>query len=299
MTLRQRRTTTLRSHLFGPALHLFAGVHDALSARIAEEAGFSGLWASGLGISAQLGLRDANEASWTQVVEAVDHMAEATRVPVLVDGDTGWGDFNNVRRFVAKLEARGAAGVCIEDKVFPKMNSFQSNGREALAQVGEFCSRLRAAKDAQRDPDFIVVARVEAMVVGGSVAEALERAGAYAEAGADAVLIHSKQPSAEQVMDFMRQWRALRPVLLVPTAYLHSTSPEALHAAGASVIIRANELLRSAIASMQRSAKALLATERALESEIAPLSEVFRLQRMEELNNARERYLAPVREEKP
>src|SRR5688572_3082973 len=141
MTHRPRRTTTLRAQLADPSLHLFAGVHDALSARIAEEAGFSGLWASGLGISAQLGLRDANEHSWTQVVEVVDHMAEATHVPILVDGDTGWGDFNNVRRFVSKLEARGAAGVCIEDKVFPKRNSFHVNGLEALAEVGEFCGR--------------------------------------------------------------------------------------------------------------------------------------------------------------
>jgi phosphoenolpyruvate phosphomutase len=291
--------TKLRAYLSAPSLHLFAGVHDALSARIAEEAGFSGLWASGLGISAQLGLRDANEASWTQVVEVVDHMTEATQVPILVDGDTGWGDFNNVRRFVSKLEARGAAGVCLEDKVFPKLNSLQSNGREALAAVGEFCARLRAAKDAQRDADFVVVARIEALVVGGPVAEALERAGAYAEAGADAVLIHSKQPTAEQVVDFMRQWGGRRPVLLVPTTYLHSTTPAALHAAGASVIIRANELLRSAIASMQRSAKALLATEPSLENRIAPLSEVFRLQRMEELNDARERYFSKAREDEP
>src|SRR6059058_6604410 len=97
---------------------------NALSARIVEEAGFSGIWASGLSISAALGVRDNNEASWTQVLEVVEFMADATRIPILLDGDTGYGNFNSARRLVQKLESRGIAGVCMEDKLFPKTNSF-------------------------------------------------------------------------------------------------------------------------------------------------------------------------------
>jgi len=150
--------------------------HNALSARIAEEAGFGGIWASGLSIAAALGVRDANEASWTQVLDVVEFMADAADSPILMDGDTGYGNFNNVRRLIAKLEPRGIAGVCLEDKLFPKTNSFHHGDTQPLAAVDEFCGRIRAAKDTQRDPDFVVVARTEAFIAGHGLTEALVRA---------------------------------------------------------------------------------------------------------------------------
>src|SRR4051812_20607135 len=100
------RTTRLRQLLESPDLTFLMEAHNALSARIAEEAGFQAIWASGLAMSAALGVRDANEASWTQVLEVLEFMAGATGAPILMDGDTGFGNFNNVRRLVAKLEAR-------------------------------------------------------------------------------------------------------------------------------------------------------------------------------------------------
>ena len=99
------------------------GLGLAISAKIVEEAGFKGIWASGLAMSAALGVRDSNEASWTQVLEVLEFMADATQIPILVDGDTGYGNFNNVRRVVQKLCQRGIGGICIEDKLFPKTNS--------------------------------------------------------------------------------------------------------------------------------------------------------------------------------
>ncbi len=98
--------------------------HNGLSARIVEEAGFEGIWASGLTMSASFGLRDNNELSWSQVVDHVAFMVEATSIPILLDGDTGYGNFNSMRRLVRKLEQVGVAGVTIEDKLFPKTNSF-------------------------------------------------------------------------------------------------------------------------------------------------------------------------------
>ena len=96
--------------------------HNGLSAKIVEESGFQGLWGSGLSISAAMGVRDNNEASWTQVLEVIEFMSDATTIPMLLDGDTGYGNFNNMRRLVTKLEQREIAGVCIEDKLFPKTN---------------------------------------------------------------------------------------------------------------------------------------------------------------------------------
>ncbi|MFP3607234.1 isocitrate lyase/phosphoenolpyruvate mutase family protein, partial [Paraburkholderia sp. SIMBA_053] len=104
-----------------------------------------------LAISAQYGVRDNNEASWTQVVDTLEFMADASDLPILLDGDTGYGNFNNVRRLVRKLEQRGIAGVCIEDKVFPKTNSFIKGEAQPLADIDEFCGKIKAGKDSQTD----------------------------------------------------------------------------------------------------------------------------------------------------
>jgi len=117
--------------------------HNGLSARIVQEAGFAGIWASGLSISAALGVRDNNEASWTQVLEVCEFMSDATQIPILLDGDTGYGNFNNMRRLVQKLEQREIAAVCIEDKLFPKTNSFINGDRQPLADVEEFAGKIK------------------------------------------------------------------------------------------------------------------------------------------------------------
>ncbi len=117
------------------------------------------------------------------------------RSPILLDGDTGYGNFNNMRRLVRKLEQVGVAGVTIEDKLFPKTNSFLRGEQQPLADIDEFCGKIKAGKDSQADPDFVLVARVEALIAGWGLDEALRRAEAYHRAGADAILIHSRQSS--------------------------------------------------------------------------------------------------------
>src|SRR5262249_290359 len=183
-----RRCAALRRELTSPQLSFLMEAHDGLSAKLVEEAGFPGIWASGLAISAALGLRDNHRASWTQVLEIVEFMGDGTRLPILVDGDTGYGNFNNVRRLVRKLCQRGIAGVCIEDKLFPKTNSFIGEA-QPLAAIDEFCGRIKAGKDSQSDDDFSLVARIEALIAGHGLDEALRRAEAYHAAGADALLI--------------------------------------------------------------------------------------------------------------
>src|SRR5215207_10122255 len=132
-----KKTTQFKQLLGSGQLEFLMEAHNGLSARIVEEAGFKAIWASGLSISAALGVRDNNEASWTQVLEVVEFMADATEIPILLDGDTGFGNFNNVRRLVRKLEQRGVAGVCLEEKLFPKTNSFLGAGPQELADIGE------------------------------------------------------------------------------------------------------------------------------------------------------------------
>jgi phosphoenolpyruvate phosphomutase len=283
----------LRELIASPTLTFIVEAHNGLSARIVEEAGFEAIWASGLTIAASLGVRDCNEASWTQIIEIVEFMADATSVPILVDGDTGHGNFNNARRFARKLEERGAAGVCLEDKTFPKTNSFV-DGAPQLADVDEFCGRLRAAADARRHDRFVIVARTEALVAGRGQEEALRRAEAYWRAGADAILVHSARVDADEVVAFKQAWGETLPVVVVPTKY-YRTETAVFRRHGFSAIIWANHLLRACISAMEQTAAQLRHDEclHRIEAAVAPLDEVFRLQRMDELHRAERTYLQP------
>ena len=178
-----KKTTMFKNMLLSGDLEFICEAHNGLSAKIVEEAGFKGIWGSGLSISAAMGVRDNNEASWTQVLEVLEFMSDNTSVPILLDGDTGYGNFNNMRRLVNKLEQRGVAAVCIEDKVFPKTNSFIKGENQPLADMDEFALKITAGKDAQTDDDFCIVARTEAFIAGWGLGEALKRAECYRQAG--------------------------------------------------------------------------------------------------------------------
>lgn len=292
------KSARLRALIEGPEMGFLMEAHDGLSAKIAEEAGFNAVWASGLSMSAALGVRDSNEASWTQVLEVLEFMADATSIPILMDGDTGYGNFNNVRRLVAKLCQRGIAGACIEDKLFPKTNSFIGHG-QPLADMEEFCGKIKAGKDSQTDPDFVLVARVEALISGWGLDEALRRAHAYQEAGADAVLIHSKQSSAGEIMSFMREWDDSCPVVIVPTTY-YGTPTDQFRAAGINAVIWANHSVRASINAMRDAAKMIFEEESVvgLEDRIATVKDIFHLAGNAELKDAEDRYL-PVDDEAP
>jgi phosphoenolpyruvate phosphomutase len=287
-----QKTRQLKQIINSPQLSFLMEAHSALSARVVEEAGFEGIWASGLSISSSLGLRDCNEASWTQILDVAEYMSDATQIPILLDGDTGYGNFNSVRRLVRKLEQRGVAGVCIEDKVFPKKNSFICGAAQPLADIDEFCGKIRAGKDSQRYDDFVIVARIEAFIAGWGLREALRRAEAYRQAGADAILIHSALSNASEILAFKREWGDRSPVVIVPTKY-YQTPTDVFRSAGISVAIWANHVLRSALAAMQQTARHLFEMQSAasIERSIAPLSEVFRLSAEDELLSAEDRYL--------
>jgi phosphoenolpyruvate phosphomutase len=272
--------------------------HNGLTAKLVEEAGFEAIWASGLSLSAALGVRDNNEASWTQVLDVLEFMADASTLPILLDGDTGYGNFNNVRRLIKKLEQRNVAGVCLEDKLFPKTNSFINGEKQALAEIDEFCGKLQAAKDTQDDPHFVVIARTEAFIAGWGLEEALLRATAYADAGADCILVHSKRKDSQDIMAFMKAWDNRKPVVIVPTQY--PTEPMAKFVeAGVGNFIFANQTLRTTITAVQQNLKKLFETRdlMSVEKSIAPVSEIFRLQNTKELEEAEDRYLPDTSDE--
>lgn len=269
--------------------------HNGLSARIVEETGFKGIWASGLSISAQLGLRDNNEASWTQCCDVFEYMSNATSIPILVDADTGYGNFNNARMLVRKLEQLGVAGACIEDKLFPKTNSLlDERSAQPLADVEEFALKIRAMKDTQTDENFCVVARVEAFIAGWPLEEALRRATAYSEAGADAVLIHSKKNDPSDIEAFMKHWdnAKMAPVVIVPTNYPKMPTSR-MNELGISTVIWANHNVRASIAAMQKTSKMIFEEQSLINAskDIATVKEIFRLQNQDEYLQAEDKYL--------
>jgi len=286
------KTTQFKQMLQSNRLEFILEAHNGLSAKIVEETGFKGIWGSGLAISAALGVRDNNEASWTQVLDVIEFMSDTTTIPLMLDADTGYGNFNNVRRLVNKLEQRKIAAMCIEDKLFPKTNSFINGEAQELAKIDEFAGKIKAAKDTQQDPDFCVVARIEAFIAGWGLDEALKRAEAYSNAGADALLVHSKKSTAEDIFNFMEIWKDTCPVVIVPTMY-YNTPTEEFQKCGVSMVIWANHLLRSSVKAMQHTASQIYKDTAisSVENEIVPVKEVFRLQNADELKAAEKLYL--------
>lgn len=288
------KSAKLRALLGSNELEFIMEAHNGISAQIVEKAGFKGIWGSGLSMSAQFGVRDSNEASWTQVVDMLEFMSDATEIPILLDGDTGYGNFNNMRRLVKKLEQRGIAGVCIEDKQFPKTNSFIDGERQPLADVDEFSGKIKAGKDSQHDDDFCIVARVEALIAGWGIKEALRRAEAYHKAGADGILIHSKLSRASEILEFANEWANRSPLVIVPTIY-YSTPTDIFRKANISLVIWANHMIRASVAAMEKTSAAIYANESVanVEDNIAPVKKLFLLQGAAELSEAQERYLNP------
>lgn len=286
-----KKTTQLRALIESDELEFVMEAHNGLAARIVEEAGFKGIWGSGLSMSAAMGVRDNNEASWTQVLEVLEFMSDATTIPILLDGDTGYGNFNNMRRLVKKLEQRDIAGVCIEDKLFPKTNSFVGEA-QPLADMEEFCGKITAAKDTHADDDFVVVARLEGFISGWGLKDVLKRAEAYRKAGADAVLVHSKKSVPTDIDAFMAEWGNRLPVVIVPTKY-YSTPTSHFRETGISLVIWANHNVRSAIKAMRETSARIFEDQSLVnvEGAVATVSDIFHLQGAAELEQAEKKYL--------
>ena len=291
------KAKAFRALLQGANPIVLAGAHDAISAKLVERAGFDAVWVSSFGISAaQKSMPDANVVTMTESLEVAKNINAAVRIPVIADCDNGYGNAINVLRTATEFAAAGIAGISIEDATFPKRCSLYP-GRHDLVPVEEMAGRIRAAKSAPGGEELVVIARTEALISGLGLEEALKRATAYARAGADLLLIHSKAKSSREVLAFATEWKGETPLVVVPTMFPNA-SVEELSQAGFKVIIFANQALRAAVAAMRDQLKLLRKEGRAevIDGAIASLQDVYDLVGVDEFQ-AREEQFIPSSQE--
>lgn len=273
----------LREGLVAERPVVAVGAHDAMSANLIERHGFDAVWVSGFGVSAMAyGLPDLNLVTMTETLAVTCRIESITGLPVVVDCDNGFGGYSNVVRTVLEFDRAGVAAVCIEDNLFPKRNSlYQGSSRRELIDTKEQARRLHAAKQAQESPAFVLIARVEALIAGHGVGAAIERAVAYAEAGSDAILIHSKDKSLTEIEGFLTEWRKTgieTPLVAVPTLFPDYTAAE-LHTKGFGMVILANQPMRASVQAMEETLRLLREEGKpaAADPHIAAVNHIFDL----------------------
>ncbi|MBX9943567.1 MAG: phosphonopyruvate hydrolase [Reyranella sp.] len=267
--------------------------HSPLSAMLAAEAGFDAVWASGFELSALYGVPDVSVVSMTQHLEMTRAIVERSGLPVVADIDTGFGNAINVLYAVEQYERAGAAAVVMEDKSFPKVTSLVAGGRQDMVRIEEFQGKIEAARAARRDPDFVIVARTEALIAGLGQDEALKRARAYEAAGADMVLVHSKQKTPDEIEAFVHAWDGKVPIALVPTAYPQMTVARVRALGKVGLLIWGNHAIRASVAAM-RSTFAQIRRDggiQGVEAGIATVEDVFDLQGMRTVKDDEKRFL--------
>jgi len=289
-----RKTSVSLNEIFdNGGLARIMAAHNPLSAMLVEEAGFDGIWASGFELSAACGLPDISLVSMSEHLANLRAMAERTRLPIVADVDTGYGNAINVLHTIEQYEAAGAAAVVIEDKTFPKVTSLVADGRQELLRIEEFQGKIEAAVAARKDPDFLIIARDEALIAGLGEAVALERAGKYAEAGADMILIHSRQKTPEEIESFINAWNGPVPIVIVPTAYPQMTEARAASLEKVKMLIYGNHAIRAAVTAMQQVFARIIADGgiHNVDQDIVSVAEIFRLQKMDEVKENEKRFL--------
>ena len=271
----------LRKDLESKSILKVGGAFDAMSAKLVENSGFDAIWAGSFGISATHALPDASILTMTEFLNAASNMEEACNIPIIADCDTGFGGPSNVSHMVKKYEKAGIASVCIEDKTFPKQNSFLENSKQELLSEKDFVAKIIAARDAKEDPNFTIIARTEALISGMGMKEAIKRALAYEKAGADAILIHSKQDSPNEIFEFSESWGGTLPLVVVPTTY-PTVKLDELISHNIKMIIYANQALRVAHASISKTLKQLRNSTSIsdISEDLSSMEEIFQLQEM-------------------
>lgn len=267
-------------------------VHSGLTGLIAEKVTadgpdgprqFDGMWASSLTDATARGRPDIEAVDISSRMSMLNEVLEVTTKPLIYDGDTG-GKPEHFRFTVRTLERHGISAIIIEDKVGLKKNSlFGADVQAGQEQdtIEGFCEKIRAGKQAQATSDFMIISRIESMILGQSVEHAMERAEAYLEAGTDGIMIHSNQKTPDQVFEFAKRYNDLpnrRPLVAVPSTY-STTTDQALADAGFEIVMYANHLLRAAYPAMIETAESILRNGRSSDAEpnMMPISEILKL----------------------
>ena len=290
-TTPEARMKSLRRLISAKPIVRILESHNGLTGLIAEhvsvEAGdvtkeFDGMWSSSLTDSTSKGKPDIEAVDLTTRLHDLNDTLEVTTKPIIFDGDTG-GKVEHFAFTVRTLERLGISAVIIEDKVGLKQNSlFGTDAIQTQDTIDGFCNKIKAGKEAQVTDDFMIIARCESLIAGKPVGDALERCHAYVEAGADGIMIHSKNKTGEDIREFCQRFRtkdAHTPIVAVPTTYSQFTEAE-LAEWGINIVIYANHMLRSAYPAMVNCAKSILEHERCKEASdeyCMPVKEILNL----------------------
>ena len=262
------------------------GAFDSMSAKLVEINGFDAIWAGSFAISATHALPDASILTMTEFLNVSSNIVQSCKIPVIADCDTGFGGPNNVSHTVKKFELAGVAAICIEDKTFPKQNSLLKNGKHELISEKEFVAKILAAKEAKSNKNFMIIARTEALIAELGMNEALQRATAYQNAGADAILIHSKKETPDEIFEFSESWKGKIPLVVVPTTY-PSVGIDELIKNKFKMTIYANQTLRVAYSAMNNMLREIKDCKRIsdIKQEMSSMEDIFELQKMYEIKN--------------
>ena len=283
------KSDILRKDLESKSILKVGGAFDAMSAKLVEINGFDAIWAGSFAISATHALPDASILTMTEFLYSASNMEAACNIPIIADCDTGFGGPSNVSHMVKKYEKSGIAAICIEDKTFPKKNSFLENSKQELLSEKEFVAKIIAAKEAKENPNFMLIARTEALISGMGIKEAIKRANAYEKAGADAILIHSKQNTPDEIFEFSESWGGTLPLVVVPTSY-PTVRLDELISHRIKMIIYANQTLRVTHAIISKLLKQLknstsisdISEDMSSMKEIFQLQETYKIKKQEE-----------------
>ena len=273
------RSDILRNELESKSILKVGGAFDAMSAKLVENSGFDAIWAGSFGISATHALPDASILTMTEFLNVASNMEDACDIPIIADCDTGFGGPSNVSHMVKKYEKAGIAAICIEDKTFPKQNSFLENTKQELLPEKDFVAKIIAAKEAKENSNFMIIGRTEALISGLGMKEAIKRANAYEKAGADAILIHSKQDSPEEIFEFSESWGGTLPLVVVPTSF-PTVKLDELISHKIKMVIYANQTLRATHAIISKVLEQLKnsASINDLSIDMTSMQEIFQLQ---------------------
>ena len=287
------KAKTFRRLMGEKGLVVGVGARDALDARIIERAGFDFIWSSGFAVSASYGVPDASLISMKQFLEAARAMNEVINIPVIADCDTGFGNANNVIYAVKLYEEAGMAGICLEDKKFPKETSLLAGGRQELADMEEFAGKIMAAKDTQKAEDFVVIGRTEALIAVWGQEEALKRAHRYVEAGADCILVHSKSKTPDEVVEFVQAWDGSAPIVLIPTNYPSLTEDRIRELGKVKIVMYANQVLRASVKAEEMVLEEIRKAGgiHTIDDMMVPVSHIFDLQGVPQMKENEKKYL--------
>ena len=271
----------LREKLASNSIVKVCGAFDAMSAKLVESSGFDAVWSGSFAISATHGVPDASILTMTEFFDVASNMVETCKIPVIADCDTGYGGPNNVIHMVKKYENAGVAAVCIEDKTFPKQNSLLSGGNNQLLSEKDFAAKILAANGAKQNNDFMIIARIEALISGIGMDEALKRAYAYENAGADLILIHSKKITPEEIFEFSDLWKGKAPLVVIPTTY-YSVNIDELIQHKIKMVIYANQTLRASHLALSNLLTKMKDANNMsqLQNQMSSMDEIFKLQEM-------------------